>query len=171
MGTEIARATAYAGQAELGYSVPFTGGDLRLGTYFLTWLHKGQPGPARADRHIASRGSRERSWNVLVTAGPRGYCVALLVPVTGGDRQNCWAAGSLRSSSRVIIHWGGAPVIPRWVVGTAEPAVAYLRLTLAGGGTARVRVTEVSGQKFYAMEIMPGPHIVRWGSVRCRADR
>jgi hypothetical protein len=164
MGTDIARATAYAGPAELGYSVPFIGGDLRAGTFFLTWLPKGQPGPARADRYIASGGSAGRPWNVLVTAGPWGYCVALLVPVTDGDRQNCWAANSLRSSSGVIMHWGAAPVIPRWIVGTAGPAVAYLRLTLADGRTARVRVADVSGQKFYGMEIMPGPGIVRWGA-------
>ena len=164
MGTDIVRATAYAGRAELGYSVPFIGGDLRTGTFFLTWLPKGQPGPAQTDRYIASGGSVGRPWNVLVTAGPWGYCVALLVPVTDGDRQNCWAAGTLRSSSMVIMHWGAAPVVPRWIVGTAGPAVAYLRLTLADGRTARVRVADVSGQKFYGLEIMPGPRIVRWGA-------
>jgi hypothetical protein len=62
------------------------------------------------------------------------------------------------------MHWGAAPVIPRWIVGTAKPAVAHLRLTLADGRTTRVRVAEVSGQKFYAIKIMPGPRIIRWGA-------
>jgi len=59
------------------------------------------------------------------------------------------------------MRWGAASAQPRWIVGTARPAVAYLRLYLAGGGTARVRVTEVSGLKFYAMQI--------GSSTRCRS--
>lgn len=171
MGTDIARATAYAGQAELGYAVPFIGGELRPGTYFESWLRPGQPGPARRGPYIASGGSGGHSWNVLVLAGPWGYCVALEVPVTNGARQDCWAVGSLRSSSRVIMRWGTAPAVPRWIVGTARPAVAYLRLSLAGGRTARVRVTDVSGQRFYAMQIGPGPRVLRWGAFDAAGHR
>ena len=170
-GILITRATAYAGATELGYSVPFVGGELRPGTYFVSWLHPGQPGPAQASRYIASGGSGGRSWGALILAGRFGYCGALDVPVTNGARQDCWAAGSLRSSARVIMRCGAASARPRWILGTARPAVAYLRLYLAGGRTARVRVTEVSGQKFYAMQIGPGPRIARWAAFDAAGHR
>jgi len=51
---EVVKAIAYPGRTELGYSVPFYGGELRPGTYFLTWLRPGQPGPA-------TRGARSSS--------------------------------------------------------------------------------------------------------------
>ena len=170
-GVVITRATAYAGATELAYSVPFIGGDLRAGTYFLSWLHPGQRGPAHADRYFASGGPGGRSWNALILAGQFGYCATLEVMVTNGARQDCWSVSSLRSSVRVIMRWGAASAQPRWIVGTARPAVAYLRLYLAGGGTARVRVTEVSGQNFYAMQIGPGPRILRWGAFDVAGHR
>lgn len=74
-GVLIARATAYAGTTEPAYSAPFVGGDLRAGTYFLSWLHPGQPGPAQGSRYIASGGPGGRSWGALIMGGQFGYCV------------------------------------------------------------------------------------------------
>lgn len=97
-------------------------------------------------------------------AGPWGYCVSLNVPVANGAEQNCLSVGALRDSAKVIMHWGSLPTEPRWIVGTAKPDVAYLRLTLAGGTTTRVAVSDVSGQRFYAIEIGRGPSITGWGA-------
>lgn len=168
---QVVRAVAYSGKTELGYSVPFIGGELRPGTYFVDWRRPDQAGPARWSTYIASGGSGAKAWSALVLAGPWGYCVSLGVPVFNSVRQNCWAASSLRSSAKVIMGCGSPPVRPRWIVGTAKPAVAYLRLTMAGGSTVRVAVTEVSGQKFYAMAISKSPVVVRWDAFDAAGHR
>jgi hypothetical protein len=165
------RAVAYAGRTELAYSVPFIGGELRPGTYFLTWLRPGQRGPAQATRYIATVGSGATAWGALVLAGPWGYCVSLEVPVANGAKQDCFSAGSLRDHVKVITRWGPPPAVPRWIFGTAGPGVAYLRLTLTGGPRFRVPVPEVSGQPFYAMEIRPGPAIAGWNAFDAAGHR
>ncbi len=164
-------AVAYAGRTELGYSVPFVGGALNEGTYFISWLRPGQAGPAKATRYIATGGSGSSGWSALVLAGPWGYCVSLNVPVANGAEQNCLSVGALRDSAKVIMHWGSLPTEPRWIVGTAKPDVAYLRLTLAGGTTTRVAVSDVSGQRFYAIEIGRGPSITGWGAFNAAGRR
>jgi hypothetical protein len=164
LGVEIDKVIAYSHSSELAYSVPFYGGLLRPGIYFATWLSPGQDGPRQAERYIAAGGSGLSGWNALVVAGPWGYCVSLDVPAANGGEQNCLAVGFVRSGVQVVMHWGSAPAVPRWFIGTAEPAIAFLRLNLAAGGTVKVPVTEVSGQKFYAMEVRKGLAIVRWGA-------
>jgi hypothetical protein len=57
---------------------------------------------------------------------------------------------------------GSPAAIPRWIIGTASSSVAYLRLLQAGHVTARVPVTIVSGQRFYATRIDDG--IIRRGA-------
>jgi hypothetical protein len=161
-GPDVARVIAYSGRTELGYSAPFYGGDLRPGTYFVTWLRPGQRGPARAARYIATGGSGGRAWDALVLAGPWGYCVSLDAPVASGSRQDCLPPSALRSGVGEILRIGAPATIPRWIIGTVRPSVAYLRLTLADHATLRVPATLVSGQKFYAIDI--GARIIRWGA-------
>jgi hypothetical protein len=160
-GPDVARVIAYSGRTELGYSVPFYGGELRPGTYFVTWLRPGQRGPARAGRYIATGGSGGHSWDALVLAGPWGYCVSLDTGIDG-SRQVCYPPSALRSGVGVILQVGSRSAIPRWIIGTASPPVAYLRLTLADHATLRAPVTVISRQKFYAIEI--GAHIIHWGA-------
>jgi hypothetical protein len=159
---EVARTIAYSGQTELKYSVPFYGGALRAGTYFVTWLRPDQRGPARASRYIAVGGSGDNDWNALVIAGAWGYCTSLGTPGINGSRQDCWSPTALRSHIGMIMRIGLPAAIPRWIVGTAKPRVAYLRLTEADQSTAQVPVTLVAGQRFYAARI--DAHIIRWGA-------
>ena len=156
----VAKAIAYSGRTELGYSVPFYGGELRPGTYFVGWLRPGQQGPAYAERYIASGGSDGNGWDSLVIAGSWGYCTSLDTPLANGSRQDCWSAAALRGGAAVIMRIGSPATVPRWIIGTARPTVAYLRLTVPGHATIKVPVTAVSGQKFYAARI--GARIIRW---------
>jgi hypothetical protein len=154
---------AYSDSGELAYSVPAHGGLLRPGTYFVTWLRPGQVGPRQAERYLATGGSGGSGWDALVAAGPWGYCVSMGIPVSA-PQENCLAAGLVASGVKVLMRWGSPPAVPRWFIGTAKPDVAFLRLTLASGGSIRISVAEVSGQKFYAMEVGAGQAIVRWGA-------
>jgi hypothetical protein len=49
-----------------------------------------------------------------------------------------------------------------WLIGTARPPVAYLRLMLAHSTTLKVPVTVVSGHRFFATRI--GARVIRWGA-------
>jgi len=164
-------AAAYAGRTELGYSVPFVGGALREGTYFVSWLRPGQAGPKQVTTYIATGGSGSSGWSALVLAGPWGYCVSLGVPVTDGAEQSCFAVGALRDSAKIIMRRGSPPAEPRWIIGTARPDVAYIELTLVGGATTRVAVSDVSGQRFYAMQIGRGRTIIGWGAFNAAGRR
>lgn len=160
VGPGVARAIAYSGRTELGYSVPFYGGELRPGTYFVTWLRPGQPGPASAERYIATGGSDGHGWDALVIAGPWGYCASLDTPVANGSRQDCWSPAALRATADVIMRIGSPAAIPQWMIGAVNAPVAYLRLTLRGHASLKVPVTVVSGQRFYAARL--GASIIRW---------
>jgi hypothetical protein len=170
--TGLQEVIAYSGTRELGYSVPFYGGEL-MGwrRYFVTWLPPGEHGPAQAERYIASAGHGGHSWSALIIAGQFGYCMTLYVPVTNGAEEHCLSAGAVKAGAKVIERWGSPPTEPRWFIGTATPDVAYLKLVLAGGGTTRVRVSQVSGQKFYAMQVSKGEDIVEWGAFDAAGHR
>jgi hypothetical protein len=159
---DVARTIAYAGRTELAYSVPFYGGALRAGTYFVTWLRADQLGPAKAGRYIAVGGSGENDWNALVLAGPFGYCASLGTPGINGNRQECWSPAALRSHVGVILRIGSPAAVPRWIIGTTRPSVAYLLLTQADHVKVKVHVSDVSGQNFYATRI--DGKIARWGA-------
>ncbi|HEX9519481.1 MAG TPA: hypothetical protein VF940_25295, partial [Streptosporangiaceae bacterium] len=62
----------------------------------------------------------------------------------------------------VIMRLGSPPATPWWIIGTAGPPAAYLRLTLADSTTLKVPVTVVSGHRFFATRI--GARIIRWGA-------
>jgi hypothetical protein len=159
-GVGVTRATAYAGRAELASSVPFAGGELRPGLYFVSWLRPGESSPAYEERYIVVEGSGGSSWDALVIAGPWGYCISL--SIADGARQNCFSVDSVRAAPHVVMRWGSLPAVPRWIVGTAAPDVAYLHLVLADGRTMTVGAAEVGGQRFYAMKVSAG--ISRWAA-------
>jgi hypothetical protein len=161
-GPEVARAIVYSGRSELAYSGPFYGGALRAGTYFVTWLRPDQRGPATASKYIAVGGSGQNDWSALVDAGRWGYCAWLGTPGINGNRQECWSPAALRSNVGVIMRIGSPTAIPRWIVGTAKPRVAYLRLTEADHAAVKVPVALVAGQRFYAARI--DAPIIRWGA-------
>jgi len=161
-GLDAVRAIAYSGRTELGYSVPFVGGLLRPGSYFVTWLHPGQQGPARAERYVATGGSGTKGWGALVIAGPWGYCASLEAPVADGQQEDCWPPAELRNGVTVMIRIAARAANQQWLVGSVSSPVAYLRLMLADRASIRVRATAVSGQRFYGVRV--GASIVRWGA-------
>jgi hypothetical protein len=175
----VAKATAYSGTRELGYSVPFYGGELRPGTYFVSWYRPGETVPAQRGRYIASSGPDGASsgpdgnggWDAYVDAGAWGYCVLLDAPVADGAQQNCWSPAALRAHPQVIMRGGSLSTVPRWIVATAGPSVAYMHMALANGRSVNVPVAAFSGQGFYAMQIGPGPSIVRWGAYTAAGHR
>lgn len=50
--------------------------------------------------------------------------------------------------------------LARWLLGTAEASVAYLKFGLAGGKALRARAVPVSGQPFLVVALPPGQSIV-----------
>lgn len=166
----VTKATAYSGARELGYSVPLYGGEMRPGTYFISWYRPGEVAPAFQERYIATGGTSGHGASVLVRAGPWGYCVVLYAP-QANVQDNCWSPSSLSSTGKWIMHSRPASARPRWIVGTALPWVSYLQVTLAGGRAFRVPVTRVSGIKFYAMGVGTGPAIVRWRAFSASGRR
>ena len=169
LGGYLTRVTAYAGRTELGYLVPFSVGPMYSPwTFFATWLRPGQRGPRGASRIIEPTG-RRKNWNAELNAGSFGYCAFLDTPA--GGARNCWAPAALGGSARILLRTARPPAAPRWIVGTARPGVAYLRLRLAGGGSARVSVYDVSGQRFYAMQIAAAPRIVAWAACDAAGHR
>jgi hypothetical protein len=168
----VGKATVYSGDTELGYSQLDYGGGLRPGTYYVSWYYPGETWPTSHGTYIAGGGSGGDRWDAYVDAGPWGYCVSFDAPVPDGLQQNCWQPAWLRARPGVIIMRGGSPpTVPRWIMGTAGPSVAYLRMTLASGRSVTVPVAVVSGQGFYAMQIGPGPVIVRWGAYDAAGHR
>lgn len=174
--TFVTKATVYSGATELGYSVPdsvgpYHGGMFRPRTFFVSWYRPGETAPAQRSWDIAGGGSGSHFWDARMDAGPWGYCVTLQAPVGSGIPENCWSPDSLRASARVIMRIGSPPAVPRWIVGTARPSVAYLLMALANGRSVKVPVAVFSGQGFYAMRIGRGPAIVRWGAYDAAGRR
>jgi len=64
----IVRAVAYAGDTELGYSVPF--GTVEL----VSWWKPGQAGPRRLTKLIGAGRTSGISWRDMARIGPWGYC-------------------------------------------------------------------------------------------------
>jgi hypothetical protein len=69
----ILRAVSYRGTQEYQYAVPFVN---RSSEQFVTWLRPGQPGLARATRHLQSGTLDGAPWFGEIETGPWGYCVA-----------------------------------------------------------------------------------------------
>jgi hypothetical protein len=171
----VTKVTVYSGATELGYSVPapvYYDAIFRPGRDFVSWYRPGETGPAQRSGDIAGSGSGSHFWDAHVDAGPWGYCVTLQAPDgNNGIPENCWSPASLRASARVIMRLGSPPAVPRWIVGTARPSVAYLLMELANGRSVKVPVAVFSGQGFYAMRIGPGPAITGWGAYNAAGRR
>ncbi len=131
---EVVKAIACSGRTELGYSVPFYGGDLRPGTSFLTWLRPCRPGPATRGARSSSRahgGTVRRSTPRSPTgrgktAGRPPPCALALaladsttlkVPVTVVSGHRFFAT---RIGAR-IIRWGAFNAAGRELYGGSGP--------------------------------------------------
>lgn len=158
---EVTTETAYSGRTELGHMVTFNGAPI-------TWLKPGQSGPPVQSRRVGAGTvpihSRLR-WSAVVQAGPWGYCLSL----TGYQTLGIWAdCITPRQAAAVGVKAVTGTYRPRgrarWLIGTAGPSVAYLKLDLADGTTIQVPTVAVDGQLFYALAIVRGQVVVNWGA-------
>jgi hypothetical protein len=161
----VTEAVAFAGRRELGYAIPFT--ETGSPTFGL-WLRAGQTGPARVTRLIGSGAVAGKAWSVTGYAGPWGYCVALQSPDGAGS--SCGPRAHPTGYGPEL-EVGAAPEVPRWVIGTARPSVAYQKLVMSDQRTIRVAVVRFAGVKYYALAITAGPQIVRWGAFDAAGHR
>lgn len=152
--------TAYAGRTELGHFVAFGGQPV-------TWLGPGQSGLPVQSRRIGTGfvpvHSRQR-WSAVVQAGPWGYCISL-----NGDYSLEPADDCITPAQAAVPGVKHTEIYPptgraRWLIGTAGPSVAYLKLDLADGTTIQVPTVAVDGQLFYALAIVRGQVVVSWGA-------
>ena len=159
LGLDITAETAYSGRTELGHMVTFAGLPV-------TWLQPGQAGPAVQSRRVGAgtvpMHSRFR-WSAVVQAGPWGYCMSLTGYRTLGLWADCIspeqaAAAGVKAVTRTVRPSG----LARWLIGTAGPSVAYLKLDVADGSTIEVPTVAVDGQLFYALAIVRGQDVVSW---------
>jgi hypothetical protein len=156
----VVRETAYAGSKAVGTAVSYGGG-------LVSWLRPGQSGPARVRARIGAgvlTGRNRLHWKAWVAAGPWGYCVYIPPPDLIATQRYCLTPAQARSPGVKLAANVGRARFNRWIIGTATPAVATIRLSLAGGKTVFVPTALVSGQRFYALAIARSETVLRWGA-------
>jgi hypothetical protein len=119
---------------------------------FVKWLRPGQPVPPRATAVIASGTTDGHAWSVTAYVGPWGTCFGL------GGESWCTATVPMTTAGGV----GDAGNSPRFVYGSPAPSVSYLIVRLAGGGSFRVGVVPVGGEKLFAFALGKGQTLGRW---------
>ena len=152
---------AYAGHTELGHMKTFGGLPV-------TWLGPGQTGLLVQSRRIGTgfvpMHSRQRWWAV-VQAGPWGYCISLNPASYDLDPfYSCITPAQAASPGVKAVADTRPKERARWLIGTARPSVAYLRLDIADGTSIQVPTVAVDGQLFYALAIVRGQVVVSWGA-------
>ena len=160
IGDFIVRETAYAGDTVVGRMVTFHG-------EIVSWLRPGEAGPARAvvplGYGVLPGGWR---WRLVENAGPWGYCLTLqgrsgTLPDIAED---CLSPDAARTPGLRWIEPRDSGRNVRWLIGTATPATAYVRVVLANGRTLQAPVTDVSGQVFFAVCVLRGVPVQSWAA-------
>jgi len=147
--------TAYSAHSELAHAIPFQVNGFPL---IVSWLFPGAASPASVSLGVNSSGnSTYRWWNVAAQIGPWGTC---LVQTAGAGRVSCHPTRSYPPNAVITVmtdRWRGLRA------GITGAAVAYIKLRLRNGKTARLPVTYVGGQGFWALSVLrhPGP-VTRW---------
>ena len=150
----ISRITAYAAHGELASAIPFNAPA--WGATVGQWLRPGQRGLPRASHLVASGTAGGGAWSVTAYVGPWGECV---VARGGGTvASSCAQVSSPQGAS--VLGWTAGP--PRVVSATASAAVDHVVISLAGGGTIRVRAIAVGEQKFFGFALGRGQRASGW---------
>ena len=149
----IANASAYSGQSELAYAIPYANSE------FVTWLRPGEQGLPRATAVIGSGMLNGAPWSDVLHVGPWGYC-ADITESAGPSRWCEWAPAPTAASNSLS---GSVGSVPNGAIieGYASPSVAYVVATLSDGRTIRARAVDVGGQKFWAWAVPRGQRVRR----------
>jgi hypothetical protein len=162
----VGRLIAYSRHGVLAYAIPFTEpGGLPI---VVNWLTPGEPVPGRVTRVVGAGRSDGTSWSVTVHAGPWGWCAVPAVPGSGGTT-GCWPGVPARYG--VMLGSGGPTSRPWWIVGAVRSSVSYLAMSLKAGGTVRIPVVEVAGERLYAVAVFRPSLIAGWGAYDARGRR
>jgi len=127
IGVEPTAFTAYSGNTELGRALNFFSGTV-------TWLRPGQNGPATQTVRIGGgrlpNGTGHNSRvNLMVRAGPWGYCLPLPLAAFPGA---CMSPDTARSSGvKAIVQ---ISPVTRVLAGTAGPSVPTSNLSWSAAG-------------------------------------
>lgn len=158
--------TAFSGKTELAHSVNANVGPV-------TWLLPGQPGLPKHQMKVSQgtipvRSGKPLHWSLGANTGPVGYCMVL--GGFFGHLGNGFATGDCMSPDtaksagvKAVLH-SVPPRVARWLLGTAEPSVAYLKFELAGGKTVRVPAVLVHGQGFFVLPLAHGQKVTSWAA-------
>jgi len=150
----ISKITAYSARGELASAVPFNAPD--GSPTVALWLRPGQTGLRRATRLIGRGTGGGGTWSVTAYLGPWGEC--LVTRGSGGTGSGC----NPFSSPHGTMVLGSTSGPPELVYGFASADVEHVVITLAGGGTIRVRAILVGEQKFFAFAQGRAQHAAGW---------
>jgi hypothetical protein len=161
-GAAVSQIAAYSRTGELGSAVPFASGAIGAMT-IERWLQPGQPALPRPARYSVGAGTiNGASWRDYVHVGPWGTC---FVHPTGV--YNCFPSlGWLLPSNTVagVIGFAYHGNQPYFGYGQAQPAVRYLIMRKAHGGTFRLPVMSVGSRKFFAYAAIPSDPVTGWSA-------
>jgi hypothetical protein len=163
----VTSVTAYSGQRDLGYAVPFTAdGGLGLNR----WLRPGQAALPRPVTYLIGSGSvKGTAWHERVWIGPWGTCVG-----GAGGGSTCFAqTGSVLSGHQFATSFGYSVGTANtyFVYGEAAPSVSYLIVTTSDGSTQKVTMTKAGALRFFAYPSVQGNRVVRWAAYRADGRR
>ncbi|HEY6276663.1 MAG TPA: hypothetical protein VIX86_10060 [Streptosporangiaceae bacterium] len=156
--TTVTQISAYAGHAELAYTVPFTA---RGQVETVSWLRPGAPAGPRPARYLVGSGNADgQRWSEYAYTGPWGVCL-----VGAGSASMCspTGIGQLTSgqAARLIMESSG-PGGTNFALVAASAVVSHLVVSRADGSTARVPAVPVDGARFAAFTSPPGNKVTHW---------
>jgi len=140
----VARFTAYSRHGELAYAIPFpdTHGFPRV----VSWLRPGAAVPAVSTATVgAGSDAHVGHWSVQVRIGPWGTC---LLDSSGYLGTWCRPIAAYPPNAVTLVMSG--QMVKAGITGRA---VAYIKLRLRNGKTARLHVLHIGAQGFYALSV------------------
>jgi hypothetical protein len=144
----VVRATAYSGDRELGYAVPFQQTSLNV------WWRPGQAGPARVTKVVGSGVLAGVAWKVTAEIGPWGYCYAYQNGSVCSDSAD---SPEVVPTSKLIAYMSCGPIKnstgPYLGIAATRASVAKVVLTYSNGSSASFQTVPVSGGRVLAYVI------------------
>jgi hypothetical protein len=160
LGVSVNREIAYSGRTELGTMFTYYG-------YSTYWLPHGESAPARQSKTVGSgsmpmNAPRYSHWSAVVDAGPWGYCLTWN-GVSAFISQYCFSPAQVEVPGIKVVE-RTSPRFGHYLLGTAKPSVADLKLKIAGRPDVVIPVVDVDGVGFYAFTTEHYWDIMSWGA-------